>query len=424
MAKLNAFAPHSNIPDDGNFLLALLVAIIIHAAMFFGSKLQQPQKPTEHYQSITVTLVPAPSPKPPVEAKAQAMQAQEASGTQAQLSKVRQEPKAEVQAIAPLPKKPLPLHKPQPAKPHTPPTPAKKPAPKAATTPAPTPKTTPKATPTPTPTPTPEVAKPKTKAVINKPSKPAASKPKALPKPATPKAQKHLDTPTETTASELPSVPKAHKPAIAAPSKPKQQAAAKPRKPHAEMSEAFTVKDTITTESTEAEAPKPKKTPKPRKPKPVKTEQEPVTHQLNPADLAAQIAEIGAATAKQQPSEISTRIKFVNSLSAHRSMAAQYISDWEAKVERTGNINYPELARKKGFSGSLTLDVGINPDGSIYSMRISKSSGYAELDQAAKDIVRMSAPFAHLPKTLLNELDVLVIKRVWSFSDENGLTAR
>ncbi len=87
-----------------------------------------------------------------------------------------------------------------------------------------------------------------------------------------------------------------------------------------------------------------------------------------------------------------------------------------------GNLNYPEIARKKGFSGKLTLDVGVKADGSIYSMRISKSSGYAELDDAAQKIVRMSAPFAALPKALLEEVDVLVIKRVWSFSDESGVT--
>jgi protein TonB len=46
------------------------------------------------------------------------------------------------------------------------------------------------------------------------------------------------------------------------------------------------------------------------------------------------------------------------------------------------------------------------------------------LDEAAKRIVRMSAPFAPLPADLLKELDVLVITRVWKFSDESGMTSR
>ena len=146
------------------------------------------------------------------------------------------------------------------------------------------------------------------------------------------------------------------------------------------------------------------------------------TPMISPEDLQAQIAQLGREIAKKAPSEDDTRIKFINSISAHQYLAAQYIADWQNKVERMGNLNYPEIARKKGFSGKLTLDVGVKADGSIYSMRISKSSGYAELDDAAQKIVRMSAPFAALPKALLEEVDVLVIKRVWSFSDESGVT--
>jgi protein TonB len=70
------------------------------------------------------------------------------------------------------------------------------------------------------------------------------------------------------------------------------------------------------------------------------------------------------------------------------------------------------------------MDVGIKADGSIYSIRINKSSGNPELDDAAIKIVRMSAPFPPLPLDLTKELDVLVITRVWKFSDESGLITR
>ena len=111
-------------------------------------------------------------------------------------------------------------------------------------------------------------------------------------------------------------------------------------------------------------------------------------------------------------------------MSAHKYVAAQYMKDWESKVERTGNLNYPEAAAKKNFSGTLTMDVGIKADGSIYSIRVSRSSGNPALDEAAKKIVRMSAPFAPLPLDIRKELDVLVITRVWKFSDESGLITR
>ncbi len=146
--------------------------------------------------------------------------------------------------------------------------------------------------------------------------------------------------------------------------------------------------------------------------------------QLNTETLQKQIAQLGEQIRQHRRSSEHSKIKFINSVSAHKYVAAQYMKDWENKVERTGNLNYPEVARKKGFSGTLTMDVGIKADGSIYSMRITKSSGIKALDDAAKRIVRLSAPFAALPVELLQELDVLVITRVWKFSDESGMSTR
>ena len=145
---------------------------------------------------------------------------------------------------------------------------------------------------------------------------------------------------------------------------------------------------------------------------------------LSAEALQQQIAQLGERIRSSQQSSEDTKIKFVNSISTHKFLAAQYVKDWEDKVERTGNLNYPEAARRKGESQTLTMDVGINADGSIYSMRIVKSSGNAALDEAAKRIVKMSAPFAELPYDLLREVNVLVITRVWKFSDETGMTAR
>lgn len=141
---------------------------------------------------------------------------------------------------------------------------------------------------------------------------------------------------------------------------------------------------------------------------------------LSVESLKQQIAQLGAQIRYSQNSSENTKIKFVNSVSTHKYLAAQYMKDWESKVERTGNLNYPEVARKKNFSGTLSMDVGIQADGKIYSMRITKSSGNQALDDAAKRIVRLSAPFAELPTDLLEELDILVITRIWNFSDETG----
>jgi protein TonB len=137
--------------------------------------------------------------------------------------------------------------------------------------------------------------------------------------------------------------------------------------------------------------------------------------------LRQQIAQLGSEIRYNPEGSDDNKTKTIAQVSAHKFVAAQYIKDWESKVERTGNLNYPEVAAKKG-SNTLTMDVGIKADGSIHNIRIRRSSGNPALDEAAKNIVKMSAPFAPLPSVLLKELRVLVITRKWKFSDESGMT--
>lgn len=188
------------------------------------------------------------------------------------------------------------------------------------------------------------------------------------------------------------------------PNKQKKQAISKPKAPKKVVVQQ---KAEYKIEATKKPAPAPKK----KRPK------------LSTEALQRQIAQLGASIRHSQKSAEQTKIKFVNSVSTHKYLASNYISQWERKIEHIGNLNYPKVAREKGFSGTLTTDVGINADGSIYSIRITKSSGNKALDDAAKRIIRLSAPFAALPQALLKELDVLVITRVWKFTDESGITS-
>jgi protein TonB len=113
------------------------------------------------------------------------------------------------------------------------------------------------------------------------------------------------------------------------------------------------------------------------------------------------------------------KVVYINRVNARKYNAAAYESAWRDKVERIGNLNYPDEARRKNLSGSLVLAVGIKQDGNIQSIKVTTSSGEAALDEAAKRIVRMAAPFAPFPEELKQEADVLVITRAWRFSNEN-----
>jgi len=100
---------------------------------------------------------------------------------------------------------------------------------------------------------------------------------------------------------------------------------------------------------------------------------------------------------------------------------AQYIEDWRIKVERIGNLNYPEQARWQGIFGSLRLSVSINADGSLGPIEVSKSSGNRILDAAAMRIVKLAAPYAPLPPDIRKDTDILVITRTWTFTSSDKL---
>ena len=103
---------------------------------------------------------------------------------------------------------------------------------------------------------------------------------------------------------------------------------------------------------------------------------------------------------------------------------ASYLDAWRRKIERIGNLNYPDEARRRGLYGNLILHVAVNKDGSIRQVRIMRSSGHKVLDDAAIRIVRLAAPFSPFPQEIRQETDILDIIRTWQFLSSNQLQSR
>jgi protein TonB len=103
---------------------------------------------------------------------------------------------------------------------------------------------------------------------------------------------------------------------------------------------------------------------------------------------------------------------------------ASYMRDWVAKVERVGELNYPDAARRQNLSGKLIVQVAVYPDGSVREITIRKPSGHKILDDAAVRIVKLAAPFAPFPDSIKNETDMLYITRTWVFTSGNRLKSR
>jgi protein TonB len=100
---------------------------------------------------------------------------------------------------------------------------------------------------------------------------------------------------------------------------------------------------------------------------------------------------------------------------------AQYIEDWRIKVERVGNLNYPEEARRRQIYGKLQLSVSIRADGSLESIEVNRSSGQRILDAAAMRIVKLAAPYSPLPPDITRDTDILTIVRTWTFTTSDRL---
>lgn len=101
---------------------------------------------------------------------------------------------------------------------------------------------------------------------------------------------------------------------------------------------------------------------------------------------------------------------------------AQYVEDWRQKVERIGNLNYPDAAKGRLY-GSLVLTVVIKASGELERVELNRSSGQRLLDEAALRIVQMAAPYAAFPEAIRRDTDVLEITRTWTFTNADRLRA-
>lgn len=104
---------------------------------------------------------------------------------------------------------------------------------------------------------------------------------------------------------------------------------------------------------------------------------------------------------------------------AKSTLEDYYVMNWVRKVEQVGTLNFPDEARRRNLSGSLILDVALRSDGSIRDITLIRSSGHKVLDDAARDIVELAAPYAPFPEGMRRQYDILHIKRTWQFLQNN-----
>ncbi|HEB63727.1 MAG TPA: energy transducer TonB [Gammaproteobacteria bacterium] len=147
---------------------------------------------------------------------------------------------------------------------------------------------------------------------------------------------------------------------------------------------------------------------------------------------AAELIKYGMKIASLQ-AEISQELQTLTMKKGERTISATstlayrdaaYLEAWQSKIERIGTLNYPEEAKRRAIVGRLTVDVAINPDGSVEKVTILQPSGHKLLDDAVKRIVQLAAPFAPFSEEMRKDTKILHIQRTWKFLPNNNFEAR
>ncbi len=99
------------------------------------------------------------------------------------------------------------------------------------------------------------------------------------------------------------------------------------------------------------------------------------------------------------------------------SEVAVYLDGWRRQIERVGTMNFPDVVRRRRLSGTPVIEVTIGAGGHLIAATVKRSSGQAELDQAALRILKLASPYDPFPKALAAQHDAIRIAYEWQFLD-------
>lgn len=101
--------------------------------------------------------------------------------------------------------------------------------------------------------------------------------------------------------------------------------------------------------------------------------------------------------------------------STRSSEVAVYLDAWKRRIEQVGTLNFPNEARRRHLSGNPVIEVLLASGGGLVRAGVQRSSGHAELDHAALEILKLAAPFEAFPAELAARHEVLRFAYEWQF---------
>ena len=147
---------------------------------------------------------------------------------------------------------------------------------------------------------------------------------------------------------------------------------------------------------------------------------------LNVADMTAAALEIDkleAQIAKQHEAYQKRPKRKELGARAQEYRFALYEEQIRQKVEKFGNLNYPEAMRDKNAFGKVLFSLDIKADGSIEKVTIKRSSGNKIFDDAAINILKLASPYPEFPPDIRKDFDIIGINRTMIFTREEGISS-
>jgi protein TonB len=99
---------------------------------------------------------------------------------------------------------------------------------------------------------------------------------------------------------------------------------------------------------------------------------------------------------------------------------AAYEEAYRRKVENVGSVNYPPPVNGKPLSGAVRMRALIGADGRLLEVTVEGSSGVADLDRAARQIVQMAAPFQAFTEAMKADAQRVTITCTFRFTTLNN----
>ncbi len=136
---------------------------------------------------------------------------------------------------------------------------------------------------------------------------------------------------------------------------------------------------------------------------------------VTPEALERQLKDLKQAVSSLSDQSASSNTR-IGAVAARRSLDAEYLSRWRARVEQIGNVLY--RGQTLNAEGDVRLMVTVTANGNLERIRILESSGDSQLDRAAQDTVVLAAPFPPFSEALARRTPRLDIVRTWQFRTE------